>query len=94
MAKMSPSGRRIQFLKREIPKTFSPRSQSQPVSRGIECRQTHAEGQMPVRAIDHILIAMRLGERARPELFIRVFRELTEIAKPAQLAARCGGCDM
>ena len=46
---------------------------------------------MPVRAIDHILIAMPPGQESQARAFYRDVLGLTEIAKPPQLAAR-GGC--
>ena len=46
---------------------------------------------MPVRAIDHILIAMPAGRESEARAFYQDVLGLTEIAKPAQLAAR-GGC--
>ena len=46
---------------------------------------------MPVRAIDHILIAMPPGQESQARAFYQDVLGLTEIAKPPQLAAR-GGC--
>ena len=46
---------------------------------------------MPVRAIDHILIAMPAGRESEARAFYQDVLGLPEIAKPAQLAAR-GGC--
>ena len=43
---------------------------------------------MPVRAIDHILIAMPAGRESEARAFYQDVLGLTEIAKPAQLAAR------
>lgn len=46
---------------------------------------------MPVRAIDHILIAMPAGREREARAFYQDVLGLTEIAKPAELVAR-GGC--
>ena len=46
---------------------------------------------MPVRRIDHILIAMPAGHEAEARVFYAGILGLTEQIKPPQLAAR-GGC--
>jgi len=46
---------------------------------------------MPVRAIDHILIAMPAGGESKARAFYQGVLGLTGIAKPPQLATR-GGC--
>jgi catechol 2,3-dioxygenase-like lactoylglutathione lyase family enzyme len=46
---------------------------------------------MPVRRIDHILIAMPAGREAEARAFYHGILGLTEKLKPSQLAAR-GGC--
>jgi len=46
---------------------------------------------MPVRRIDHILIAMPPGREAEARAFYQGILGLTEQVKPPQLAAR-GGC--
>lgn len=46
---------------------------------------------MPVRTIDHILIAMPEGREAEARAFYHGILGMTEKAKPPQLAAR-GGC--
>ena len=46
---------------------------------------------MPVRHIDHILIAMPAGREEEARAFYQGILGLTEKVKPQQLAAR-GGC--
>lgn len=46
---------------------------------------------MPVRRIDHVLIAMPMGREAEARAFYSGMLGLAEKAKPPQLAAR-GGC--
>ena len=46
---------------------------------------------MPVRRIDHILIAMPPGREDEARTFYQGILGLTEMVKPPQLAAR-GGC--